>query len=121
LKMTEEKNQEWLKTLKSQGKSEQLSMVKERFFVPRPAENDLSERVLLIPVLVVNGIAITDKLSDNSREQLFHLLTEKSVKEIAVLDEQPEELYIDRRWSGIIAVVLRDKKASRKLQKIKIE
>lgn len=121
LKMTEEKNQIWLTTLRSQDKSEQLSMVKERFFVPQPAKYDLSERVLVVPVLVIDGIAITDNLSDSSREQLFQLLTEEAVKEIAVLDEQPEELYIEKRWTGLIVVVLSDKKVSRKLKKIKIK
>ena len=120
LKMTKEKNQEWLKTLKSVDKAEQLLMVKERFFVPQPAQNDLSERITAVPVLVIDGIATTETLSDNSREQLFHLLTEETVKEIAVFDEEPKDVYINRGWSGIIAVVLY-KKASRKLQKINIE
>ncbi|MCP2045914.1 hypothetical protein [Pontibacter sp. HSC-36F09] len=119
--MPEEENKEWLTALKSRGKVEQLSMVKKRFFLPQPARDDLSEINFAVPILVIDGIAVTDKLSDSSREQLFHLLTEETVKEIAVLDEQPEELYINRRWTGIIVVVLSDKKVSRKLQKIKIE
>jgi hypothetical protein len=118
LKITEEENQEWLAILKSQEKNEQLSMVKERFFMPQPAKYDLSERVLVVPGLVIDGIAITDNLSDTKREQLFQLLTEETVKEIAVLVEQPEELYIEKKWTGYIVMVLSNKKVSRKLQKI---
>jgi hypothetical protein len=116
--MTAESNQEWLTNLKPQDKSEQLAMVRERFFMKHSVRNDSVGMSLFSPVLVIDGIPILESLTENAREQLYHLLSEDSVKEIAVLDKEPEQLYVNKRWTGIIAVVLSDKKASRKLKKI---
>lgn len=123
LMLPEKQNQQWLTTLRYQDKRGQWSMIRERFFRQKPANKDAGEKQLFAPILVIDGILlpITNNLSSKSRDLLLTLLTEDKIKEIAVLDEQPEELFSNKRFTGIIAVVLSDKRTSKKLQKIAIE
>jgi hypothetical protein len=123
LYMTDEQNRAWLTTLKLQDKESKWLMISDRYFRQSNSMKSIDRGNDNVPVLIINGVSllITDSLSADSSNQLLTLLTKDKIENIKVLDKEPEGLYVNKGFTGVILVNLNDKKTNKRLQRIKIE
>ena len=122
LYMTWEKNLTWLTATKSLTKEEQLNAINDRLFKPdRP--NYSRTTTMYLPLLIIDGIPISipDSLSRKSHEKITRLLNTQNIKDIQILDKQPDQWIFDRPFSGIIIITAVDKKTGNKIHKVKLE
>jgi hypothetical protein len=68
-------------------------------------------------VLVVNGIPIADSITHAQREFLLNKLTEANTK-INVLEKEPEGIFVEKAFAGIVLLTITDKKTSKKFRKL---
>lgn len=114
--MTPEQNVVWLTTLKHADKEEQLLSIQNRFFRQQtPLRKKENEDV---PVLVINGIPVSEEMDDRIQAVLGFKLTADKV-EIEVLPKEPEGLYVNKRWTGLILMTITDKKTRKQMYKQK--
>jgi hypothetical protein len=114
--MMAEQNKDWLTRVSNADKDLQLALVKGRLIENRQTLNPTDK--LDVPVLIIDGIPITDNISDRQREFLKTQLTAEAV-DIKVVEKEPEGLYINKGFSGIILIVITDKKTSKKFRRLK--
>jgi len=114
--MTSDQNKEWLTKLSNADKDLQLRLVKGRLFENRrvlsPADG------LDVPLLIIDGIPIDDNIDKKQKEFLVKQLTAETI-DIKVVDEEPEGLYIDKGFTGIVVIVIKDKRTSKKFSRLK--
>jgi hypothetical protein len=122
LSMSWEENQQWLLTIKTQEKPLQWKMITDRYFKNRTIKTDETSS-LYTPLLIINGllISITESTNEDTKNKLLTLLTEDKIGEIKVIEKQPENLYIEKPFTGFILISVNDKKTSRTLKKIKTD
>ncbi|SFT77084.1 hypothetical protein SAMN04489724_2131 [Algoriphagus locisalis] len=114
--MTSGENLAWLTSLKDTTKQVQLTMIQNRFFKPtRPMMKSDNED---LPVMVVDGIPISLDINEGVRNFLANELIADNV-EIEVLDKEPEELYANKRWTGLILLNITNNKTRKKMYKNK--
>lgn len=116
LGMPPEENQTWMSNLKHSEKEQQLASIQKRFFKPtRPIVNKKNDDV---PVLVVDGVPISPDMNNPLRRFLAFQLNADDT-EIAVLDKEPEGLYVNKRWTGLILLSITNKKTRKRMFKQK--
>jgi hypothetical protein len=108
-----EQNKAWLTELKMADKEQQLSLIQNRFFRQKTFEKSDNDD---IPVLVVDGIPISEQMDSNLRDFLAYQLSAEKIQ-IEVLDREPEQLYVNKRWTGLILLNITDKKTRKKMYK----
>jgi hypothetical protein len=114
--MTSGENLDWLGRLKTSDKESKLNLVKNRL-VQKRQTLDPNEK-LDVPMLVIDGVFIEDSLDKREKEFLINELTADMV-DIQVLEKEPEGLYIEKAFTGIVLLTITDKKASKKFKKLK--
>jgi hypothetical protein len=114
--LTIEQNKDWLTRVSSADKDLQLRLVKGRLFENRQKLNPTDK--LDVPLLIIDGIPIEDIISDRQKEFLKNQLTTETV-EIKVVEKELEGLYINKGFTGIVLIVITDKKTSRKFSRLK--
>ena len=105
---TVEENLMWLTTLKNADKNQQLTLIQNRFF-GQPIRNENVE----MPVLIVDGVPISS--NEKTRDFFRNRLTAEKV-DIKVLDKEPEGLYIEKRFTGLIVITITDKRTSKEFK-----
>ena len=115
----EDLNKTWLKNLKSLDKTNQWKMIRDKYFIATNDRNVTQDD----PLLIIDGIPlpITDSLTEKSRAKLTSLLTEDKIGDIKIIDQEPEGVYINKAFTGLILITLNDKKTSKKVRKLKLE
>lgn len=114
--MNTDENLKWLTSIKDTTKQIQLVRIQNRFFKPtRPMMKPDNED---LPVLVVDGIPISPDIDEGVRNFLAKELIADDV-EIEVLDTDPEQLYANKRWTGLILLNITNKKTRKKMFKYK--
>lgn len=111
--MAPEQNKAWVTELKLANKEKQLILIQNRFFKQRIFEKSNNDD---IPVLVVDGIPMSDQIDIKLKDFLAYKLTADKVQ-IEVLDKEPEQLYVNKRWTGLILLNITDKRTRRKMYK----
>ena len=114
--MTSDQNKEWLAKLSNADKDLQLRLVKGRLFENRQALNPADR--LDVPLLIIDGIPIEDNIDKKQKEFLETQLTAETI-DIKVVDKEPEGLYINRGFTGIVLIVIKDKRTSKKFRRLK--
>lgn len=109
--MTTEQNVAWLTKLKNASKEEKLVLIQNRFFRQPTFEKSDSDD---IPVLVVNGIPISEQMDLKLKDFLAYELTVDKV-DIEVVDIKPDIYY--RPWTGLIFINVTDKRTKKRMYK----
>jgi hypothetical protein len=114
--MSSGENLDWLARLKTSDKESKLNLVKNRLVKNRQTLDPGDK--LDVPFLIIDGIPITDSIDNKQREFLINQLTAETV-DIQVMDKEPEGIYINKAFTGIVLLTITDKKASKKFKKLK--
>lgn len=114
--LTSEQNKDWLTRVGNANKALQLKLVKGRLFENRRKLNPTDK--LDVPLLIIDGIPVDDNISGRQKTFLKNQLTAENV-EIKVVEKEPEGLYINKGFTGIILIVITDKKTSRKFERLR--
>ena len=113
--LTAEQNLEWLTHLKKSDKSTQLKKILDRF-------SDQHIQYLKpdnTPIVILDGIPISfPEIKKSNKDFLFSHLTTDHIEDLVILDEEPEELYIDKKFTGIILLTFKDKRSRKKWKKL---
>ena len=119
--VTDTANQKWLTELKAQEMPLQWKMIANRYFGNIDASSKGDNSKQNAPVLIIDGIAIdiTDRTSFETKTKWRSLLTEDKIASVQVIDREPDGLYINKAFTGIVLVRTNDKKISKTLSKIK--
>lgn len=119
--MSDTSNQKWLTELKGQEASLQWKMISDRYFGNVVASSKGGNSKQIAPVLIIDGIAIDigDKTNAETKTKLRSLLTEDKIASVQVIDKEPDGVYINKAFTGIVLVRTNDKKISKTLSKIK--
>ncbi|TLX72842.1 hypothetical protein E9993_17020 [Labilibacter sediminis] len=118
LYMAHEENKLWLKKVKEAEKNIQWEFISSRFFTPNEVEVNLEKNLIAAPLLIIDGIPMNMEVKRDKLKKIANLLSIDKVEEIKIIAEEPEELYINKAFTGIILVVLNDKKISKKYKRI---
>jgi hypothetical protein len=123
LLMTHHQNRSWLKAIMPLDKADQWNIISDRFFSSNQKQAAKNDSMRFYPLLVIDGIPllITDSLSGGSRTKLASLLTINKISEIRILDREPDGLYVNRAFTGVILVTLNDKKTRKRLRGIELK
>lgn len=113
--MTSEQNKEWLSKVINADKDLQIRLVKSRLIENRETLNQTDS--LDIPVLIVDGIPIKENINDRQREFLKSQMTVDKV-DIKVVEKEPEGLYVNKAFKGIVLIEITDKKTSKKFRRL---
>jgi hypothetical protein len=114
--MTSEQNKDWLTQVSTVDKDSQLSLIKSRLIANRQSLNQSDK--LDAPVLIIDGIPIKDNIDGRQKEFLKTQLTVKTT-DIKVVEKEPEGLYINKAFTGIVLIVITDKKTSKKFRRLR--
>jgi hypothetical protein len=114
--MTTEKNKDWLVKVSKADKELQLSLVKGRLIENRKYLNQADK--LDAPVLIIDGIPIEDNIDERQKEFLKNQLTVMTV-DLIVVEKEPEGLYVNKAFTGIILMVIMDKKTDKKFNRLR--
>lgn len=103
---------EWLTKLKDTDKNQQLTLIQNSFF-----RQSIKADNQYIPLITIDGILID--IDDNkTRDFVLNNLTVDNV-DIKVLDKEPEWLYINKRFTGLIVITITDKQTSKKFRRLR--
>lgn len=109
--MTFKEASEWLTKLKDTDKNQQLTLIQNSFF-----RQSIKADNQYIPLITIDGILID--INDNkTRDFVLNNLTADNV-DIKVLDKEPEWLYINKRFTGLILITITDKRTSKKFRRL---
>jgi hypothetical protein len=114
--MTSEQNKEWLSKVINADKDLQIRLVKSRLIEKRQTLNQTDR--LVVPVLIIDGIPIEENINDRQREFLKSQMTVDKV-DIKVVEKEPEGLYVNKAFTGIVLIVITDKKISKKFRRLR--
>ncbi|OKL39197.1 hypothetical protein [Pontibacter flavimaris] len=119
LMMPYEQNQEWASTLKALDKGDQWAMISERFFEFEAVGETLEKEELYVPFLIIDGIAPhVATLSMSTRSKVRDIIRDDGIKEVLVVDKEPETWYANKVFAGIVLITLNNRKTSKKLLKL---
>ena len=113
--MNSNENLEWLATAKHADIGSTVKLVKERLIEKR-ARLHQTERSD-VPLLIIDGIPFADDIDERQKAFLITHVTARAV-DIQIITKEPEGLYINKAFTGIVLIVFKDKKLSRKFQKL---
>lgn len=109
--MSPEQNVAWLSEVKNADKERQLVLIQDRYFRQSTfKKSEIDDR----PLLVVDGIPMSDQMDLELRNFLAYEITSDKV-DITILDKEPEALYVNKRWAGVILLNITDRKTRRKM------
>jgi len=114
--MTSEENLDWLTRVKTSDKETQFNLVKNRLLEKRQTLDPKDK--LNVPVLIIDGIPIVDNIEKRQREFLVTQLTADAVV-IQVIEKEPEGLYINKAFTGIVLLTISDNKTSKQFKKLR--
>ena len=114
--MTSERNMDWLRKVSNANKDLQVRLVKGRLFENRQSLDPVDR--LDAPSLIIDGILIDDNIDKKQRDFFETHLTAETIN-IRVVDKEPEGLYINKEFTGIVLIEIKDKKTSRQFRKLK--
>jgi len=113
--MSTDQNKIWLTKINTLAKGEQLILVQNRFFkLNKPLTKSENEDV---PVLIIDGIAFSEKTKNDMRQILYQELRAENVK-INILVKRPDNWHANKRWTGIIFMNITDNKIRKKIKKL---
>lgn len=113
--MTAEENEIWLKKALSSDKETQLTLIKNRFFRQEEFKKSANDA---IPIVVINGIIVSEVSNVKLKNVLVNQLTPDKVM-VTIIEKEPERIYINKAWTGIILLTISDKKINKLLKKQK--
>lgn len=114
--MTNEQNKDWLINVSRADKDLQLRLVKGRLLQNRQTINLTNNEA--VPVLIIDGIPIEDSFSEKQKAFLNTTLTVENV-DIKVVEKEPDGLYINKGFTGMVLILITDKKTSKKFRRLK--
>jgi hypothetical protein len=119
--MSDTANQKWLTELKAQEMPLQWNMIANRYLGDVDASSKGEKSKQFGPLLIIDGIAINinEKTNAETRKKLRILLAKDKISSVHVMEKEPEGLYINKAFIGIVLVRTNDKKISKTLSKIK--
>lgn len=103
-------NLHWLTILKEADENLQLTLIQNQF-IGQSTNTDSID----MPILIVDGVPISS--NEKTREFFLNDLTADKV-DIKVLDKEPEGLYIEKRFTGIILITITDKRTRKKFRRL---
>jgi len=113
--MSTDQNKIWLTKINTLAKGEQLILVQNRFFkLNKPLTKSENEDV---PVLIIDGIAFSEKTKNDIRQILYQELRAENVK-INILVKEPDNWHANKRWTGFIFMNITDNKIRKKIKKL---
>jgi hypothetical protein len=112
--LTADQNRAWLASVAEAEPQLKFALVKDRL-ISRYQIEEARERN--IPLLILDGKPMAVDLSDTERNFLMTHLTPQNAQ-IDVVVKEPEGLYINKTFAGIILVKFTDKRIGRKFRKI---
>lgn len=113
--MTVEENEIWLKKAVLLDRETQLTSIQNRFF-RRIAFKKLANDA--IPVIVANRVMVNEVSNIELKNLLSNQLTTDNVQ-VTILEKEPEGLYVNKAWTGIVILNIKDKKISKLLKSYK--
>jgi hypothetical protein len=114
--MTSEQNKDWLVRVRNADKDLQLILVKGRLFGNRQTSNPINK--LDVPMLIIDGVPIEDNIDERQKEFLNTQLIKDNV-DIQIIEKEPEGVYINKGFTGIVLIVITDKRVSKKFKRLK--
>ncbi len=119
--LTYEQNENWLAITKSFDKTGQWTAIKQRFFFKENC-NTAVDSIQYSPLIVINGVLlnIPNKLTEKKSGEILSILREGSIERIDIIDKPSEEWIFHKPFSGVIILTV-EKKAEKKLFKLKLE
>jgi hypothetical protein len=118
--MTRKNNQIWLTNTKSLASADRLTATKERFFHINHSGVVRTDSTSFAPLIIVNGVPLSfpDSFSEQSLVEITTLLNNKTVGDVTIIEKEPDGWLFHRPFTGVIIILLNDKKAIRKLSKL---
>lgn len=113
--MTAKENELWVKKVMSSEKEKQLILIQNRFFRHKEIKKSVDD---VVPIIIANGIFVNEIANIELRNLFVNQLTPDKVQ-ITILDKEPEGLYVNKAWTGIVILSINDKKISKLLRKNK--
>lgn len=113
--MTNEQNKDWLIKVSHADKDLQFRLIKGRLIENRQPLN-LTGNVA-VPVLIIDGIPMEDSISEKQKAFL-NTLTVENV-DIKIVEKEPEGLYINKAFTGMVLIIIANKKTSKKFRRLK--
>ncbi|WP_143524982.1 hypothetical protein [Labilibacter marinus] len=118
LYMSHSQNNLWLNKVKNSNKKTQWNYIYKRFLDSSNLEIDLDSDKIATPVILIAGRVFETELGYASRKKISQLITYEKLESILIMDKVPENLHINKPFTGIILISLNDKRVSRKFEKI---
>ncbi|TCC90216.1 hypothetical protein EZ428_13120 [Pedobacter frigiditerrae] len=113
--LTAEDNEIWLKKVLLSDKETKLTLIQHRFFRQKEFKKLANDA---IPILIANGIVVNEVANIELRNLLVNQLTPDNVQ-VTILDKEPEGLYVNKAWTGIIILNIKDRKINKLLKRQK--
>lgn len=113
--MTHSDNENWLTLVKGVELSEKLTTIQNRLLL----KNENTDAGKVAPLFIINGILISDTSNQSNRKRLATFLAENKIDVITIIDILPDQLYVERPFTGMILIKLNDRKAKKNLKKLK--
>ncbi|MCX2574645.1 hypothetical protein [Pedobacter sandarakinus] len=113
--LTAEENELWLKRVIPSEKGTQLTLIQNRFFKRKDFTKSANTA---IPVVIANGIVVNEIVNTELKNLLATQLTTDKVQ-ITIVEKEPEGLYVNKAWTGIIVLSISDKKINKLLKRYK--
>ena len=112
--MNSEQTNTWLKEVSKADKEQQLTLIQNRFFKQNEFKKSETDDV---PIILANGIILNELTNIKLKNYLSNQLTTENVN-ISILEKEPEGLYVNKRWPGVIILTINDRKTKRLLNRI---
>ena len=109
--MPADQNSLWLKKVINSAKDQQLTLIQDRFFRQKEYKKTENDDV---PIIVMNGLVVNELSNQKLKNFLSYQLTADKVG-MVIMEKEPEQLYVNKRWTGIVILTIDDKKTIRKL------
>ena len=118
--LTYYQNENWLKTVQSLNRSQQLEEIKLRFF-SKENHNVQFDSVQYSPLIVANGVPMNlpETLNEQYISEVLSLLNKDSVDQITILNKLSDKWIFCKPFAGVILLAM-DKRLSNKLLNLKL-
>jgi hypothetical protein len=114
--MKPDDNENWLTYVKGVEMSQKLTVIQNRLLL----KTNKTDSGKVAPMILVDGIIISDLFNQSNRERFTTFLTENKIDVIEVIDTLPDNLYIEKQFTGIIIIKMSNRKAKKQLKKLKL-
>jgi hypothetical protein len=115
-KMPRQQNEAWMVRVKKADKIVQLELVKNRLFREHQTANQADDGD--VPLLIIDGIAM-DKNIDKKKLDFLHANLTADKVDIAIIEKEPKELYVNKRFTGMVLLKIVDRKIRKNFKKLK--